>query len=343
MSRGKPGKLRVGVVGCGKVGTVHAQAYLENPAVEFVGLCDRDPARLDAQADRLHVARFDSIARLVEQGRPQLVSVVTRWSELVAPVAECIDAGVNVLSEKPISFEPAEICTLVECAKRRGVRLGVNFNQRFTLASQWFRRLREQGDFGEMLYTVSQYNQGGGDEFYALREHMIHQLDMWRYHIGDVTSVTAQARWTDTGRRTRRPEGVAATLQFTDGALGVFTSGFPGVGGLTNYYELVGAQGRGYCENFVGKAVFRPDDGPAQVRVPPWVGPGATYWDSFGAHLDRVVEAILADRGMPVPATAAFEAQCVCRAIIQAIETQRPTEVAPVRQAVIDSTASPPG
>ena len=41
-------RLRAGVIGCGQVGLIHARAYLENPAVELVGLCDINEERLRA-------------------------------------------------------------------------------------------------------------------------------------------------------------------------------------------------------------------------------------------------------------------------------------------------------
>jgi len=262
-------KLKVGVVGCGGVGIIHARAYLENPAVEFVGICDTNEELARQQAARLNVAGYSSIAELVAQGKPDLVSVVVPPSKLVEPVAECLELGVNVLSEKPISFEPGEILLLMELADRKRLQLGVNFNQRFTPASQWFRQLRESGSLGNILYTISQYNQGTGDNFYGLREHMIHMLDFWRYHIGEVLSVTAQARWNEEERRAGRPSGVAVTLKFETGALGVFTNSFCRSGDLPNYYELVGEHGRCYCENFVGRSVFHPNNGPAQVKEPP--------------------------------------------------------------------------
>jgi len=81
-------KLRVGVVGCGMVGVIHARSYLENPAVDFVGVCDINRELVAEQSARLHVPGYDSIAEMAAEGRPELVSVVVRFDQLVAPVRE---------------------------------------------------------------------------------------------------------------------------------------------------------------------------------------------------------------------------------------------------------------
>ena len=116
-------------------------------------------------------------------------------------------------------------------------------------------------------------------------------------------------------------------------------NGAPTVGGLKHYFELVGTEGRGYCENIVGRAVFRPNDGPASVQDPPWIGPGGVYWDTFVAHIDLVVAAMLSAEPMPVSARDAFEAQCVCDAIIEAIESGSRVEVPVVRKAVLEGVS----
>ena len=333
-------KLKVAIVGCGYVGTIHARAYLEHPAVELVGLCDVNAERLETLSKRLHAPGYANIEELADRARPDLVSVVVRYSDLVDPIRRCLDAGLNVMSEKPISFDPVEILGLIALAKRRGVRFGVNFNQRFTLPSQWFRQLRDQGRFGDMLCTNCQYNQGRGNDHFALREHMIHQFDLWRYHLGEVAEVTGQAWWDETGRAEANPIGVAGSLQFESGVLGAFTNGFVGAGGIHHWYELVGTTGRGWCEDFVGQATFRPSDGHMEVRHPPRFESGANYWDSFTEHFRRVVDAMLNDQPLPVPAEAAFEAQCLCSAVIEAMETGRRVNVREVRSRLMNAAAT---
>ena len=329
-------RLKVGVIGCGDVGLIHARAYAQNPAVDLVGVCDTDEERLKECSSSLGVRGYSDTDGLLDSAQPDLVSVVVRFDCLVPPVRQCLEAGVSVLSEKPVSFSPSEILDLAELADRQGLRFEVNFNQRFTPASAWFRQLRESGRFGRTLWTLAQYNQGGSDDYFALREHMIHQFDQWRYHIGDVSSVSAQASWSDAGEATRHPEAVSATMKFVDGPVGTFINGAPYVGGMCNYFELVGTDGRGCSENFIGRAVFRPNEGPAETLEQPWIGDGGTYWDTFATHIDLVVAAMLKGEPLPVTGWDAFEVQCICDAVIQAIESGAVVDVQLLRQARLD-------
>ena len=331
MASAETERVRVGVVGCGPVGTVHARAYLDNPAAEFVGVCDIDAARAAEVSRRLRVPGYTNLDELVERGRPDLVSVVVPYNKTVEPVSRCLEAGLHVLSEKPISFDAGEILSLIELAESRGVQFGADFNQRYTHASRWFTELREAGQFGRYVWALGYYGQSSGPDFYMLREKMIHLLDLWRFHLGEVHSVTAQAQWDDEGRKARSPVVLAATLQFASGAVAAFTTGGPRVGDFYTYYELVGEKGRGYCENCVGRAVFRPKDGPPQFRESPWIGPGGSYWDTVRIHLDHVVESLAQDRAMPVPASAAMEVQAICDAVAKSVELGRRVDVAPFR------------
>jgi len=339
MNHGANKKLRTGVIGCGEVGLIHARAYLENPAAELVGVCDLNEELLHSSSAQLNVPGYQSIDQLLGSAQPDLVNVVVPFDCLAPPVRQCLEAGVNVFSEKPVSFSSREILDLLELAERNRLQFGVNFNQRFTHGSAWFRQLRETGQFGETLWTQSQYNQGGRGDYFALREHMIHQLDLWRYHIGEVASVTAQARWLEQGPASSSPEVVGATMQFVDGPIGVFTNGAPCVGGLYHYWELVGSKGRGYCENFVGRAVFRPNEGPPSFQDPPWIGSGGMYWDTFATHLDLVVAAMLEGEPLPVSGWDAFEAQCLCDAVIGAVESGSQVDVQEVRRTTLESAS----
>jgi len=336
--------LRVGVVGAGNVGEVHARAYLGNPAVEFVGLSDVIAQRADEKARRLRVPGFHSVAELLDKGRPDLVSVVVQLDHFEQPIRECLAAGVHVLSEKPISFDAGRILALVREAEARGVQFGVGFNQRFTQASQWFKALADESRFGQLLWTWCQYNQDQVWHGFSLREHMIHQFDLWRYHMGEFATVTAQACGFE-GDPAKRDVGVVGgTVQFASGAIGVFTNGAPPGGGPCNSYELVGTLGRGYCENFVGRATFRTQAEPTfQVLDPPWVERGGYYWDSVAAHLQRVVQALCSGAPLPVPARAAFEAQVICDAVIRAVKTGQRIDVQARRAELLAATVSTPG
>ena len=74
------------------------------------------------------------------------------------------------------------------------------------------------------------------------------------------------------GEATGYPKVIGATMKFAGGPVGIFTNGAETSGNLLQHFELVGTEGRASVENFVGRAVFRPNEGPACVQEPPGIG-----------------------------------------------------------------------
>ncbi|MFP3464205.1 Gfo/Idh/MocA family protein [Leifsonia sp. SIMBA_070] len=126
---GRP--LRAGVIGLGWAGQQHMAAYDALPGVELVtiaGMEDGPRAELGEQysLDRLHRDWKD----LVAEGDLDVVSVAVP-TFLHAPIAVgALDAGIHVLSEKPIARTAAEAQTMVDAAHRAGRVLEVAFNHR---------------------------------------------------------------------------------------------------------------------------------------------------------------------------------------------------------------------
>jgi len=325
-------KLRVGLVGCGEVGIIHARAYAADPAVELVGLCDTNAALLAPRCRELDVAGYRSVEELLDKGRPDLVGIVVKAhynrSDFVAPIRACLYAGVHVLSEKPVSFRTEDVVGLRDLARDKKVSLGINFCQRFTPASQWFRQLREQGAFGEMLWTAASYNQGWGvGAELVLKEHMIHVFDLWRYHVGEVVSVSAQVTAVRIGEDLHR--GIsAAAVTFGNGAAGVCINGAPLIRSCQRY-QITGTGGEAVCEDFVCRAEFRPAEGPIQALPRDWFANG--YWDSTSVHLGLAVESLLAGRPMPVTVDDLVEALYVAEGIVLAAEEGRCVEIKQIR------------
>ena len=95
MNQASGKKLRAAVIGCGQAGLAHTRAYLDNPGVDWVGVCDVNQERLAARTRRLNIPGFRTVDELLEKGRPDLVSVVVPFNSLVQPVRQCIEARVR--------------------------------------------------------------------------------------------------------------------------------------------------------------------------------------------------------------------------------------------------------
>ena len=132
------GFLRVGVVGAGAFGRNHARVYRELQAdpqlqVKFVGVVDADTARAKTVASEFGVPAFASVAELIAAG-VDAVSVAVPTVAHLAVARELMEAGVDVLIEKPLASTLAEADELQAIAKKHNRVVQVGHLERFNPA-----------------------------------------------------------------------------------------------------------------------------------------------------------------------------------------------------------------
>jgi UDP-N-acetylglucosamine 3-dehydrogenase len=152
MTREPHERLRAGVVGLGMMGRNHVRVYDELvDDVELVAVADPDPAALQ-QATTGRAARgYTDTVRMLAEQQLDLVSVVAPTS-LHLPVAlAALDAGANVLVEKPIAGERDEAEQMIAAAKRAGRMLTVGHIERFNPAIRELKRRLDEGELGRIF------------------------------------------------------------------------------------------------------------------------------------------------------------------------------------------------
>src|ERR1035437_6513251 len=96
-------KVRIAVVGCGKVAHLHAAALGELPEAEFVAVTDVVFQRACEFAARYRVRAYTDLESLIEDSRVEAVIVCTTHPAHRAPAVRAAEAGVHVLVEKPLA------------------------------------------------------------------------------------------------------------------------------------------------------------------------------------------------------------------------------------------------
>jgi UDP-N-acetyl-2-amino-2-deoxyglucuronate dehydrogenase len=197
------------VIGCGDVSAVHLPAIGDLAGIELVGVCDTDPGRLAAAAQRYGVPGFAGHRELLDAVRPEVVHVCTPHHQHVPVAIDCLDAGVNVLVEKPVAHTVAEAERLIAAARTHpGVKIGICLQNRYNATARAARAMLESGELGRILggtATVFWHrdrayyerrpwrgrvrDSGGG----VLINQAIHTLDLMEWLLGDVTGVRGHA------------------------------------------------------------------------------------------------------------------------------------------------------
>jgi len=126
------GKLRMAVVGAGRMGAFHTRACSENPEVRLLGVVDTDGRRAEEVAGRYGVAAVAELDRLPADLEAAVVAVPT--SDHVAVAAPLLRRGVACLVEKPLALTSQEATTLVDAANSGAAVLQVGHTERFNPA-----------------------------------------------------------------------------------------------------------------------------------------------------------------------------------------------------------------
>lgn len=210
-------KIRVGVIGVGHVGQHHARIYRELPGVELAGIADIDPARLQEVKRVAEAPVFQDYRELFGHVDGVSLAVPTHLHAQIA--RECLDRGVDVLVEKPMTQTLEEAEELTDLAKQRGRILQVGHVERFNGAVRALHRIVKTPGFIE-CHRLSPFPQRGTDVDVIL-DLMIHDIDII---LSLVKSPVSQVNAVGVPVLTDRVDISNARLEFASGCVANVTA-----------------------------------------------------------------------------------------------------------------------
>ena len=323
--------LRTCVIGLGPIGNRHADIYFENERAELIGVCDIDETRANAAADRLGITAFYNVQKMLDECRPDVVSVATGGyeysSDHYAPTMQALEAGCHVLGEKPISNSIAHGEEMVAKAKEMGVCYGIDLNHRFTPAARLAKKWVDEGRLGHLLFVNMAMwimNPAESSPYYHLKALHPHTIDVMRYFCGDVEAVHCFA--------TKAPgRAIWSTAQFNMR----FTNGV--VGSLTGSYdierghpmercEVAGTGGRFVLEDMWHELTLYPaGELEKTVYTDPAFGGFGDFIDTFRDRIDTFLREVgdgVAPEDIDGSAEDALAAQKVIAAAIESLDAE---------------------
>jgi predicted dehydrogenase len=144
--------LKCVLVGCGAIAREHLGALAELKNVEVAAVCDISAARAQATAERFAIAKwFTDFERMISEIKPDMVHITTPPSAHFPLAKLCLDAGLNVLCEKPIAVEYKDFVVLKKLALANDCMLLENQNLRFHSSIQRIQSLISANELGDVL------------------------------------------------------------------------------------------------------------------------------------------------------------------------------------------------
>jgi predicted dehydrogenase len=240
-------RVRVGIIGCGRIAINHVQALQRIDGVDVNAVTDVDVDRARLFARSYAVPRAYADAEEMLASGLDAVTVCSPHAAHEAGVLAAARHGVHVLCEKPIAVTIDEADRMVRATDKAGVLFGVLFQRRFWPAAARVRRAIDDGLLGTPISggLVARFNrdadyyaepwrgrwatEGGG----VLMTQAIHHIDLLQWFMGPATRVTGRFATLAHGDFIEVEDTASALIEFASGALAtvqVGTTFNPGLG-----------------------------------------------------------------------------------------------------------------
>ena len=335
--------MRVGVIGAGRIGALHAANLAHLTEIDEVVITDRDRIRAAQLGNRIGAATTEDAAAAVDAGIDAAViaTPTPTHADLILSLAR---AGLPVFCEKPVASDVTSTVAVLKEVDAAGTPLQVGFQRRFDAGYQVLRNAVRTGRLGRLhgLRAVTadpapphvSYIAGSGGIF---RDCSVHDFDAIRWVTGrEIVEVYAtgsnsgEAFFADAGDV---DTGVAA-LTLEDGTLAtVYASRYNGAG-YDVRLEVSGVAGT-LVAGLDGRApLFSAEPGVVSRPGGAYQHFGDRFAGAYRAELGAFVDVVAGRIGSPCTGEEALEALLVADAAELSRTERRPVRIEEVRAAL---------
>ncbi len=328
------------LVGLGNRGTMWAEIIAAHPDVDFAGVMDLDPARLERFAARWPgVPQFGDLDAALAGAKADFVTLVTPPDGHLDQARRIYGAGLALLAEKPLTTEMAEAVEIVKLAEGHRLPLTVGLNFRYLTVTQAYRNLIASGElgapgFGQFVYLRNRNGYRPGLNRYPLTmrhpmmlEQSIHHLDLMRFVYGREVEAIACRTWNPPWSMYAHDANVNALLTFEGGVevnyIGTWSSGWNG-----NDFDWRTDCADGVIiqrELFEDIARAKKED---EALTPVPIAPCEAFKDDTRNLLDAFLAALKAGTPVPCDGRDHLRTLALCFAGIESTQTGRRVEMA---------------
>lgn len=300
--------LKIGLLGAGRIGNVHAKAISSHGGSELVAVSDVNAEAAEKLA-RQYGAQARTSDQILADGSIDAVLIATSTDTHSDLIEAATRAGKAVLCEKPVdlSLERALACRKV--ARETGRPVMIGFNRRFDPNFAALKSAVDRGEIGKTeLLSVTSFDPGPPPVSYIkvsgglFRDMMIHDFDMASWIMGGLPE-----RLTAVGSSIVDPEIGAAgdvdtavvTLHYSDGRIAVIKNSRRAVYGYDQRLELLGSTGLLSAGNVIENTVVKSTtDGVVSAK--PEFFFLERYMRAYAAEWAAFVEAVNVGSAVPV-------------------------------------------
>lgn len=213
--------IKTAVIGVGSMGRNHVRVDWENSEVSLVGVADKNQVTVNAIAERYNTRPYTDFRRLLDEQKPDIVTVAVPTSCHLEVAMEVIQRGIHLLIEKPIAMSVEEARLIIEAAKKANVHLMVGHIERFNPAVISLKQHLAANELGH-VFQVDARRQGPLpvriNDVGVVVDLAVHDLDIMRYVTqAEIIRVYAE---TEHGIHSQKEDLLSGVVRLSNGAIG---------------------------------------------------------------------------------------------------------------------------
>lgn len=323
-------KIKFGLIGAGGIAQAYAQAFESTPTSQLVAVADIRPEAAKALAERLGAEHYPSYESMISSEQLDAVIICTPPITHLEVSTFCLENGINVLCEKPLSVDSGTAQKMIDKAQEKGLILTMASKFRYVDDMIKAKSLVASGILGEIVLFENAFTarvdmtnrwnsnpaiSGGG----VLIDNGTHSVDIMRYFLGPLAQVQVVE-----GKRIQGLE-VEDTVQIfaksQTGVMGNVDLSWSINKNLDYYVRIYGSQGT--------LSVGWKESKYKQTSSPDWVnfGKGYSKVEAFQNQIENFANAIRGKETLLITAEDAIASVQVMEAAYAAMNNTQWTPV----------------
>lgn len=160
-------KFKAGIIGCGNIYEMHANALEKLEMVELVAVCDTKEERVKAASDKYQATPYLDYEEMFEKEELDVIHICLPHYLHEAATISAANHGIHVLTEKPMSVSVESAERMIEASKKANIELGIIFQNRYTNGAETLKELISTGALGKVLAGKCQVTWSRDDAYYS--------------------------------------------------------------------------------------------------------------------------------------------------------------------------------
>jgi len=250
-------KVKIGIVGCGNIAPVHAEAISNTKHGSLISSYSRSISNLRKVKDKFNIDGYNDFEKFLSDPNLDAVSICTPNGTHLEYAEKAAHAGKHVIIEKPIEVDIPRAKRIIDICKENNVKLAVIYQNRFLDDVIKMKNIIDKGTIGKIFmsdarikwYRDQQYYDsaewrgslkldGGG----VLINQAIHTIDLWLWMMGDPNKIYAH-KGTFTHNNIEGEDNAVALVEFQNGSIGVLQGSTSIIPAMKRRIEIHGEKG----------------------------------------------------------------------------------------------------